>query len=152
MVVIRLKKLEILLITCFYRRRRLRLFAKGIDVASIVCPSCNNGVETRDHLFFECEVAMDLWHKIRVWLDCDMPLLSSWDSFLAWLEGIRLRQLSKDRIIAVMVTCLWTLWRFRNGVIFVDSFCNKSSLFDFIRLITFHWIKHRGYLVSSWNL
>ncbi|XP_071735899.1 uncharacterized protein [Rutidosis leptorrhynchoides] len=95
---------------------RWNLSAKGIDVSSIVCPSCNNGVETKDHLFFECEVARDLWHKIPVWLDCGMLNLSSWDSFMAWLEGIRLRPLSKDRIIAVTVTCLWTLWRFRNGV------------------------------------
>ncbi|XP_071739943.1 uncharacterized protein [Rutidosis leptorrhynchoides] len=31
---------------------RWNLSAKGIDVSSILCPSCNNGVETRDHLFF----------------------------------------------------------------------------------------------------
>ncbi|XP_071708329.1 uncharacterized protein [Rutidosis leptorrhynchoides] len=130
---------------------RWNLSAKGINVSSIVCPSCNNGVEYRDHLFFECDVARDLWHKIRIWLDCDMPQMSSWDSFFTWLEGIRLRPLSKDRIIAVVVTSLWALWRFRNGVVFLDSFCNKSSLFDFIRLITFRWIKHRGHLVSNWN-
>ncbi|XP_071741382.1 uncharacterized protein [Rutidosis leptorrhynchoides] len=101
---------------------RWNLSVKGIDVSSIVCPSCNNGVGTRDHLFFDCEVARDLWHKIRIWLDCDFPQMSSWNSFLAWLEGVRLRHSSKDRVIAVMVTSLWALWRFRNGFFFRDSF------------------------------
>ncbi|XP_071741317.1 uncharacterized protein [Rutidosis leptorrhynchoides] len=131
---------------------RWNLSAKGIDVSSIVCPSCNNGVETRDHLFFDYEVARDLWYKIRIWLDCDMPQLASWDSFLAWLEGIRLRPSSKDRIVAVTLTCLWAIWRYRNGIVFLDPLCNKSSLFDFIRLIYFRWIKHMSHLVSNWNL
>ncbi|XP_071709162.1 uncharacterized protein [Rutidosis leptorrhynchoides] len=33
-----------------------------LDIDSIVCPVCNNGVETHDHLFFDCNVARDVWH------------------------------------------------------------------------------------------
>ncbi|XP_071733564.1 uncharacterized protein [Rutidosis leptorrhynchoides] len=99
---------------------RWNLSAKGIDIDSIVCPVCNNGVETREHLFFDCDIARDVWHKIQVWLDCGMPVLSSWDSFVVWLEGTRLSVTSKNRIIAVTVTTLWALWRFRNGVVFHD--------------------------------
>ncbi|XP_071687760.1 uncharacterized protein [Rutidosis leptorrhynchoides] len=130
---------------------RWNLSAKGIDIDSIVYPNCNNGVETRDHLFFDCDVARDLWLRIRIWLGCGLPHFSSWDLFVVWLEGVRLTVSSKNRIIAVMVTSLWAIWRFRNDVVFQDSFCSKNSLFDVIRLFSFHWIKNRGHLVSNWN-
>ncbi|XP_071728650.1 uncharacterized protein [Rutidosis leptorrhynchoides] len=43
---------------------RWSLSVKEIEVESIVCPLCNNGVEAREHLFFDCELARGLWHKI----------------------------------------------------------------------------------------
>ncbi|XP_071739127.1 uncharacterized protein [Rutidosis leptorrhynchoides] len=63
------------------------LSAKGIDISSIVCPVCNNGIENVDHLFFSCSVAKEIWIKIRVWLNCNMPSFGSWESFLSWIEG-----------------------------------------------------------------
>ncbi|XP_071695244.1 uncharacterized protein [Rutidosis leptorrhynchoides] len=131
---------------------RWLLSSKGIDINSIVCPVCNNGVETRDHLFFGCSLASNLWRLLRVWLNCAMPSFSSWDTFIVWIEGIQLTNVQKKKIIASVVTLLWALWRFRNGVVFNDSFCNMNSLFDFIRSLSFRWIKSMGHLVSNWNL
>ncbi|XP_071689351.1 uncharacterized protein [Rutidosis leptorrhynchoides] len=131
---------------------RWNLFAKGIELNSIVCPICNNGVESRDHLFFECSMIVELWRMVRVWLNCDMPIFDSWDSFYSWVEGIRLPSSSKNRIMAIVCTLLWAIWRFRNGVVFDSPFFRSSSLFDVIRLLTFCWILNRGHLVSNWNL
>ncbi|XP_071694862.1 uncharacterized protein [Rutidosis leptorrhynchoides] len=36
---------------------RWNMSARGIELNSIVCPVCNNGVESREHLFFGCVVA-----------------------------------------------------------------------------------------------
>ncbi|XP_071727056.1 uncharacterized protein [Rutidosis leptorrhynchoides] len=109
---------------------RWNLSAKGLDIVSIVCPSCNNGVETCKHVFFDCNLAREVWLKVRIWLNCGLPFFDSWDSFLSWLEGVRLQVTSKNKIIAVVVTCLWVMWRFRNGLVFNDSFCSRSNLFD----------------------
>ncbi|XP_071730091.1 uncharacterized protein [Rutidosis leptorrhynchoides] len=127
------------------------LSAKGIEINSVVCPLCNNGIETQGHLFFDCDMAKELWLRVRVWLDCALPTCSSWDTFITWLEGVRLQPLFKDRIVVVVTTFLWAIWRFRNGVVFNNSFCTESSLFDIIRLLSFRWIKHRGHLISNWN-
>ncbi|GJX56557.1 RNA-directed DNA polymerase, eukaryota, reverse transcriptase zinc-binding domain protein [Tanacetum coccineum] len=40
---------------------RMNLDKKGIDVDSILCPVCNDDVETVNHLFFSCDMAKDLW-------------------------------------------------------------------------------------------
>ncbi|XP_059288956.1 uncharacterized protein LOC132042429 [Lycium ferocissimum] len=37
-----------------------------------VCQMCHNGVETRDHLFFYCCFAQQLWHRLR-------PVLQNWN-------------------------------------------------------------------------
>ncbi|XP_071689548.1 uncharacterized protein [Rutidosis leptorrhynchoides] len=77
----------------------------------------------------------DLWHKISIFLGYGLPHLSSWESFVVWLEGVNLPVTLKNRIVAVTITTLWALWRFRNGIVFHDSFCSKSSLFDAIFFI-----------------
>ncbi|XP_071727697.1 uncharacterized protein [Rutidosis leptorrhynchoides] len=131
---------------------RWNLSAKGIEVPTIVCSVYNNGVETQDHAFFGCSFVSELWHKLRVWFNCSMPIFVSWDSFIVWLEGVQLSIKDKDQIIASVCTLLWVIWRFRNGIVFNDLFCSRSSLFDVVRLLVFRWIKHRSHLVSNWNL
>ncbi|XP_071727949.1 uncharacterized protein [Rutidosis leptorrhynchoides] len=96
---------------------RWKLFEKGIDINSIVCPICNNGIETRDHVFFDYPLSLDIWQRIRIWFNCSMPSFSSWDTFIEWIEGIRLCVSSKHRVIASVITTLWAIWRFRNGIV-----------------------------------
>ncbi|XP_071718074.1 uncharacterized protein [Rutidosis leptorrhynchoides] len=113
---------------------RWNLSAKGIEINSVVCPVCANGVETMNHLFFGCNFALEVWLKLRLWLDCSMPSFSSWDTFIVWLEGVQLSALNKNRIVAAVITLLWAIWRFRNGVVFNEAFCSKSSIFDQLEL------------------
>ncbi|GJR88342.1 RNA-directed DNA polymerase, eukaryota, reverse transcriptase zinc-binding domain protein [Tanacetum coccineum] len=40
---------------------QLLLLSAGIDVDSLLCPICNEDVETVNHLFFSCDMAKDLW-------------------------------------------------------------------------------------------
>ncbi|GJY60951.1 RNA-directed DNA polymerase, eukaryota, reverse transcriptase zinc-binding domain protein [Tanacetum coccineum] len=40
---------------------RVNLDKKGIDVGSVLCPICQEDVETVNHTFFSCEMAKDLW-------------------------------------------------------------------------------------------
>ncbi|XP_071712806.1 uncharacterized protein [Rutidosis leptorrhynchoides] len=130
---------------------RWNLSARGIDANSIVCPICSNGREIRDHLFFDCSVSTALWAKVCIWLNCNMPSFQSWDYFISWIDGSRLSHINKDRIKAVVITLFWVLWRFRNGIVFNDTFCNRCNLFDFVMSLSFTWIKNRGHLVSNWN-
>nr|GEU42904.1 retrotransposon protein, putative, Ty1-copia subclass [Tanacetum cinerariifolium] len=46
----------------------MNLDKKGIDVDSILCPICNDDVETVNHLFFSCDMAKDLWSLLVRWL------------------------------------------------------------------------------------
>ncbi|GKB68686.1 RNA-directed DNA polymerase, eukaryota, reverse transcriptase zinc-binding domain protein [Tanacetum coccineum] len=39
---------------------RVNLEKKGIDVDSLLCPICNDDVETVNHIFLSCDMAKDL--------------------------------------------------------------------------------------------
>ncbi|GJU62417.1 RNA-directed DNA polymerase, eukaryota, reverse transcriptase zinc-binding domain protein [Tanacetum coccineum] len=40
---------------------RVNLDRRGIDIPSILCPNCQEDVETVNHIFFTCEMASTLW-------------------------------------------------------------------------------------------
>nr|GEW87674.1 reverse transcriptase domain, reverse transcriptase zinc-binding domain protein [Tanacetum cinerariifolium] len=55
---------------------RENLDKKGIDVDSILCPICNDDVESVNHFFFTCDMAKDLWAMLARWRECS---LKEWD-------------------------------------------------------------------------
>ncbi|GKE09180.1 RNA-directed DNA polymerase, eukaryota, reverse transcriptase zinc-binding domain protein, partial [Tanacetum coccineum] len=46
---------------------RVDLDKRGIDLDSVLCPSCNNSVETCAHSLITCDLAMSVWDKIFNW-------------------------------------------------------------------------------------
>ncbi|XP_071739242.1 uncharacterized protein [Rutidosis leptorrhynchoides] len=44
---------------------RLNLSTRGLEINCIACPVCSHQVESRDHVFFECTVAAQIWAKVR---------------------------------------------------------------------------------------
>nr|GEY66983.1 probable serine/threonine-protein kinase WNK9 [Tanacetum cinerariifolium] len=58
---------------------RLNLSSCGIDILKISCCSCNGNVESSNHIFFVCDIAMEVWRLVRNWCDVlflFLPLLS----------------------------------------------------------------------------
>nr|GEY14256.1 RNA-directed DNA polymerase, eukaryota, reverse transcriptase zinc-binding domain protein [Tanacetum cinerariifolium] len=46
---------------------RSNLVNRGLDVPCLLCPICRMGVESRDHLFFGCPMALDLFRLLGRW-------------------------------------------------------------------------------------
>ncbi|GJS23490.1 RNA-directed DNA polymerase, eukaryota, reverse transcriptase zinc-binding domain protein [Tanacetum coccineum] len=46
---------------------RVELNKRGIDLDSVLCPCCNNSVETCAHCFVTCDLAMGVWDKVSNW-------------------------------------------------------------------------------------
>nr|GEZ01740.1 RNA-directed DNA polymerase, eukaryota, reverse transcriptase zinc-binding domain protein [Tanacetum cinerariifolium] len=53
----------------------MKLDKKSIDVDSILCPICNDDVETVNHLFFSCDMAKDLWSLLARWWELGIPFV-----------------------------------------------------------------------------
>ncbi|GKB53118.1 RNA-directed DNA polymerase, eukaryota [Tanacetum coccineum] len=46
---------------------RFNISRRGMDIDSIVCPICNAGVESTNHIFFQCVVVRQIMRKISSW-------------------------------------------------------------------------------------
>ncbi|GJY62363.1 RNA-directed DNA polymerase, eukaryota, reverse transcriptase zinc-binding domain protein [Tanacetum coccineum] len=69
---------------------RLNLSRRGMDIQSILCPSCNLAVESTNHIFFSCPMMKDLYKSISRWWDVNLLNLSSYDDWWEWFSSLRL--------------------------------------------------------------
>ncbi|GJY82091.1 RNA-directed DNA polymerase, eukaryota, reverse transcriptase zinc-binding domain protein [Tanacetum coccineum] len=130
---------------------RLNLSSRGMDIPAISCPSCNANVESANHIFFECDIATDMWKLVFRW--CDIPLFqaSSWDSFNDWNISWHASKEKKHRFYVITTSVLWWLWRYRNSVTFNSQPLRKSDLFDNVCFSSFSWLHNRDHMKLSWN-
>nr|GEW46846.1 putative ribonuclease H-like domain-containing protein [Tanacetum cinerariifolium] len=66
---------------------RTNLDRRGIDMDSLICPYCNTIMEDSNHVFYSCNVALELWNKITVWLDLQIPEFDNMAAMFQWIDG-----------------------------------------------------------------
>nr|GEY64757.1 RNA-directed DNA polymerase, eukaryota, reverse transcriptase zinc-binding domain protein [Tanacetum cinerariifolium] len=103
---------------------------RGIEVASITCPTCDNGIDTSYHTMWVCSLATTVWNRVFIWLDLSPPDFSSLRGLFSWLDDLHISSSKKDIIEVVCDVVLWSLWNFRNDMIFGDTHLSRSTLFD----------------------
>ncbi|PWA76687.1 cytochrome P450 [Artemisia annua] len=54
---------------------RSQVAAKGINIPSVLCPSCMSAIEDVQHVIFKCDVAVEVWKKVATWLDLHIPAI-----------------------------------------------------------------------------
>ncbi|GKA21980.1 RNA-directed DNA polymerase, eukaryota [Tanacetum coccineum] len=69
---------------------RLNISRRGMDIDSIMCPLCDNRVESSSHLFFSCHMVREIIHKITRWWDVTYMEMYSYEDWLSWLVNLRL--------------------------------------------------------------
>ncbi|GJQ89789.1 RNA-directed DNA polymerase, eukaryota, reverse transcriptase zinc-binding domain protein [Tanacetum coccineum] len=123
---------------------RVNLDRKGIDIGSILCPICHEDIETVNHIFVNCGMAQDLWALLAKWWELNIPLCANILEWYDWLDDSPIP--SKARLILEGVggTLLWTIWNYRNCLMFSSSHSKKSDLWDFIASQSFLWISSRN--------
>ncbi|PWA76556.1 hypothetical protein CTI12_AA233780 [Artemisia annua] len=62
---------------------RMNLAAKDIDIPSVLCPICNNEIESSDHTFFKCDTAVHLWRMLSRWCELNLPGFDNTSSMLS---------------------------------------------------------------------
>ncbi|XP_071714472.1 uncharacterized protein [Rutidosis leptorrhynchoides] len=123
---------------------RLNLSKKGLEIMHIDCPSCGFSVESTEHVLFECPIASQVWSRVQLWTNADMPHFCSWNQGLAWLNNWNFTARVKDHMFIIMAAYLWIMWRYRNNVIFGENKMKKADLFDSICNFSFNWIRYRS--------
>ncbi|GJT93456.1 RNA-directed DNA polymerase, eukaryota [Tanacetum coccineum] len=70
---------------------RFNLSRRGMDIESIICPVCNTGVETTQHLFFKCIVIRQIMTKILSWWNVEYAKVNTYEEWALWLDSIRMQ-------------------------------------------------------------
>ncbi|GJW89447.1 RNA-directed DNA polymerase, eukaryota [Tanacetum coccineum] len=130
---------------------RSNLSRRGVAIASLSCPNCNAESEDTAHLFFSCGLAKDVMWLVCRWWNLGLQTFNSYSDWLAWFKSVRLGSKIKDVLEGVFYVTWWSLWSFRNHLLFAAIKPRKNSIFDDIVLCSFNWCLARGKSSLNWD-
>nr|GEV75049.1 RNA-directed DNA polymerase, eukaryota, reverse transcriptase zinc-binding domain protein [Tanacetum cinerariifolium] len=122
---------------------RLNISCRGMDIDSILCPTCSKAVESTKHIFFTCQIASDILHLITSWWNIPYMEVSSYEEWLVWILSLRLSIKHKSVFGGVCYVTWWHIWNFRNKSIFGSESPSKAAIFDEVQSRSFYWCRYR---------
>ncbi|GJU53455.1 hypothetical protein Tco_1227169 [Tanacetum coccineum] len=120
-----------------------------MDIPAISCPSCNANVESANYVFFECDIATDMWKLVFRW--CDIPLFqaSSWDSFNDWIISWHA---SKEKNTVLCYYYFGSLVGVGDTEKISVRLTLNRDLFDTVSVfVSFSWFTIGDHMKFSWN-
>jgi len=116
-----------------------RLQARGWE-NNYFCAFCVRNLETTHHLFFECPFARSVWQLAASWSSCgsldprgwrlDLDLEESFSQALG--DG-------EKKGHTMLILTLWTIWNWRNAIIFRDRRTSVQAVFMEIQDMAQQW-------------
>ncbi|GJR32202.1 RNA-directed DNA polymerase, eukaryota [Tanacetum coccineum] len=129
---------------------RLNHSSRGLDIPTIICPLCNESVESTSHIFFSCQLSSQLMAKVCRWWELDYIPLNSYANWFFWLTNSRLSKLKKEILEGVCYVTWWLIWKFRNQCLFRASQPRRDCIFDDIVQMSYLWISNRCKSKFDW--
>nr|GEX00481.1 hypothetical protein [Tanacetum cinerariifolium] len=129
---------------------RVDISRSGMEIESMLCPVCDNAVESSMHLFFSCYVISELMRKITRWWDMDYMGINSFEEWLEWVSSIRLPLKQKQIFEGMCYILWWFIWNWRNKKIFGRETPSKAIIFYEVVSRSFNWIRFRCKAKFSW--
>ncbi|GJS40564.1 RNA-directed DNA polymerase, eukaryota [Tanacetum coccineum] len=109
---------------------RLNLSTRGIEISDISCPSCSGYVESSLHIFFEFDMAKNIWRLVRSWCGNSIPLFTFMDHWRDWLSSWHVSKEKIQHMYIIIASSLWYIWQYRNNVMFSSLPMRKNDIFD----------------------
>lgn len=97
---------------------RDNLRKREIDIDSVLCPVCGKDIETSRHLMFECDVAEEVWRFLERWWSFPFHIHKTMEDMVVGIRSTNLHGKVKKVLEAVFFTGCYSLWCFRNRLIF----------------------------------
>ncbi|GJZ12725.1 RNA-directed DNA polymerase, eukaryota [Tanacetum coccineum] len=130
---------------------RLNLAHRGVHVSSLDCPVCSLVHESSSHILFSCSMATDIARLICRWWDLGWSPFGSYVEWLSWFKNVKLGSILKSMLEGVFYVAWWSIWIFRNQLLFASCKPRKNVLFDDIVVRSFMWCNARCKVSFSWD-
>ncbi|XP_057793258.1 uncharacterized protein LOC131009871 [Salvia miltiorrhiza] len=109
-----------------------------ISYSEAMCTLCKSNQESIEHLFFECQRAVEVWNEILVWIGkVAVNHHSAKGHFLAFTNLGRKEEISF--LTGVWSCTIWCMWKQRNGCKFNQEPWNKDKLIAEIKSRLWSW-------------
>ncbi|GJS55968.1 RNA-directed DNA polymerase, eukaryota [Tanacetum coccineum] len=130
---------------------RSNLQHRGVLVSDLLCPLCSSAQEDSSHLFFSCRFTTDIVMLVCRWWNLSWTPLGLYVDWLNWFNSIRLNSKVKDLMKGVLYITWWSVWMFRNQLLFSSKAPRKDVIFDDIVSRSFTWYLSRCNCTFSWD-
>nr|GEV35257.1 RNA-directed DNA polymerase, eukaryota [Tanacetum cinerariifolium] len=129
---------------------RLNISRRGLEIDSILCPTCDIVVESTRHIFFTCHLAREIFRKITCWWDVSYSEVSSYEEWFYWTSNTRLSDKYKNLLEGVCYISWWHIWTFHNKSILGVKTSSKAAIFEDVVSCSFYWCRSRCKASFSW--
>lgn len=120
-------------------------------VSTLILCHVDGGVESSNHLFFQCCLVRQVVCKISTWWNICYAEVNSYDEWLNWLVSLQLTAKHKVLLEGIFYVLWWSIWSFRNKLLFEAKSPSKAVIFDNIVSNSYYWYKYRCKASFSWN-
>lgn len=96
---------------------RVNLSLLGVELESNLCPNYEVHQKESSH-FFNCDLALQVWTYLAVWLGLDIPAFNTVDEMAQWVDLRPVVGSQRDIVDFFCSTIIWVLWIYRNAIIF----------------------------------
>lgn len=123
---------------------RRHLDRMGIDLHSLLCPRCNEEVETLEHAIFECKEVKESWIQAFKWWGIatdsgwNLQCLKDPNNAFWKLGGVG------DKWKATIWSMAYLIWKHRNDVVFRQDRRKLMDLWFEFQLRIFQWNNYRS--------
>ncbi|GJY55910.1 RNA-directed DNA polymerase, eukaryota [Tanacetum coccineum] len=130
---------------------RSNLVRRGVLVSPVSCPIGCTAQEDLNHILFSCDMATGVSRLICRWWNQVWTPVDSYNSWIAWFKLIRMPSSSKGVLEGVFYITWWSIWNFRNILLFTTKKPRKEVLFDDIVMRSFNWCSARSKSSFRWD-
>ncbi|GKA00908.1 RNA-directed DNA polymerase, eukaryota, reverse transcriptase zinc-binding domain protein [Tanacetum coccineum] len=74
----------------------------------------------------------DLWARLARWCDLNILEISNLLEWISWLDACQVTKKARFILEGIADSMLWSIWKFRNEMIFSVSKPKKATIWDFI--------------------
>ena len=120
------------------------LAQKGVVLVDDLCPLCKEWPESRDHLFINCKLAIEVCTEIKKWWNVMMINGNSLDDSYSRLFNQNDDNRKKAIKDVMWHAYLWSMWKGRNAMIFSNEAFSPRQVATSIQRIAFLWLQNRS--------
>ncbi|XP_071716701.1 uncharacterized protein [Rutidosis leptorrhynchoides] len=123
---------------------RCELNKKGIDLHTILCPLCDQHIETIEHVLVNCHKATLIWGLLLDWWNQNNTLISNINDVIISDQGFSHNSIGSSIWQATKWITCYIIWKHRNLNVFTSKEWNPVMIISEIQMQSYCWISSRS--------